>query len=88
MGMRKVALHELSQDVRSFLAQVATGEGILVEDETGRARYGVIPYHETPPRQQAAALKRLERLQKKVGTMMRRTGKTEEEFDRLVQRGE
>lgn len=88
MDMRKVALEELSEDVRSFLARVRKGEGLLVEDKTGRARYGVIPYEEPPPRGQAAALKRLQRLQKKVSQIMERTGKTEEEFDRLLQAGE
>jgi hypothetical protein len=56
----------------------------MVEDETGRAWAGVVPYDEAPMREQQAALKRLGRLQKKVGKMMNETGKTEEEFDRLL----
>jgi len=37
MGIRKVALRELSKDVRSFLTQAQNGEGIVVEDETGNS---------------------------------------------------
>ena len=43
MGIRKVALRELSKDVRTFLTQMQNGERIVVEDETGRARYGITP---------------------------------------------
>lgn len=88
MDMQKVALEDLSADIRSFLAKVRKGNGIFVEDETGRVRYGVMSYEEATPCEQAAAGKRLQRLQKKVGKMMARTGKTEEEFDRLVQNAE
>lgn len=84
--MEKVRLTSLSEAVRSFLAGVKKGQGLIVEDEQGRARYGVIPYEEATPRQRAAAQKRLQRLQNKVGRMMKRTGKTEEEFDRLLQK--
>lgn len=84
-AMRKVALEELSRDVRSFLAQVRKGKGILVEDGTGRARYGVIPYVAAAPAEKKKAWKDIERIQRKVGRMMRKTGKTEVEFDRLLQ---
>jgi hypothetical protein len=53
--MRKIALHELSQEVQSFLAQVQPGQGIVVEDETGRAQYGIIPYVEASPEERAVA---------------------------------
>lgn len=86
MRMEKVRITSLSAAVRSFLARVRDGTGVLVEDEQGRARYGVIPYNEATPRQRAAAQERLKRLQSKVGRMMKQTGKTEEEFDRLVQK--
>jgi hypothetical protein len=85
MSMRRVAINDLPEDVRSFLSQVREGEGIMVEDETGRAWAGVVPYDEAPVADQEAALKRLEGLQKKVGKMMKETGRTEEEFDRLLQ---
>ena len=85
MTMRKVTITKLSKPVQSFLSSVRKGKGILVEDATGRAKYGIIPYEEAPKAAQKAALKRLERLQKKVGRMMKRTGKTEAEFDRILQ---
>lgn len=84
--MRKIAITELSLPVRSFLTEVRKGNGVVIEDESGRGLVGVIPYAEASPREQAAALRRLERIQKKVGKMMRRTGKTEDQFDRIVQK--
>ena len=85
MAMRKVTLTELSRPVRSFLSQVRKGKSLMVEDEQGRARYGVVLYEEAPKRQQDAALRGLARLQAKVGKTMKRRGRTEADFDRLLQ---
>lgn len=82
--MRRIALAELSNPVRSFLSS-AGADGIMVEDEQGRVRYGVILYGEATRRQQAAALRRLARLQGKVGKTMKKRGRTEADFDRLLQ---
>ena len=49
MEMQRIAINQLSEPVREFLAQVQDGQGIVVEDETGRAQYGVIPYVEAAP---------------------------------------
>lgn len=86
--MREVTFKQLSHDVQTFLSQIEPGEGIMVKGEDGRARYGVIPYTESPHREQAAAVKRLNRLQNKVGKTMKQAGKTEDEFDSLLQAGE
>ena len=86
MAIRKITISTLSPPVRSFLKQVRKGNGAVIEDEQGRGLLGVIPYEEASPREQAAALNRLKRIQSKVGKMMKRTGKTEEEFDRIVQK--
>lgn len=85
MLMEKIDINTLSPPVRSFLKQVRKRNGAVIEDEQGRGLLGVIPYDEASPREQAAAIKRLKRIRSKVAKMMKRTGKTEEEFDRIVQ---
>ena len=84
MGIRKVALRELSKDVRSFLTQAQNGEGIVVEDEMGRARYGIIPYTEATAQERKEAWKRIKRLQRKVGKAMKAQRITEEDVERLL----
>lgn len=86
MNMRKINMEELSPSVRSFLAQVRKGNGILVEDRQGRARVGIMPYEEATLKAQAAAVKRVARIQKKVAKTMKARGRTEADFDRLLQR--
>ena len=81
--MEVIPLDQLSKPVQAFLAKVRGGPGVVIEDDQGRGLCGVIPYFEASPRVQRAALKRLERLQKKVAVVMKKRGKTEEEFDRL-----
>ena len=85
MSVQKVTLKDLSAPVRSFLAQAKKRNGVLVEDSRGRALYGVIRYQEATPKNQAAALKRLTQLQRKVGAIMKRHGRTEADLDRLLQ---
>ncbi len=86
MPMQKITISTLSPPIRSFLKQVRKGNGAVIEDEQGRGLMGVIPYEEPSAHEQAAALNRLKRIQRKVGKMMKRTGKTEEQFDRIVQK--
>lgn len=85
MTTRTVKLAELDEQVRSFLKQVGTGGGLIVEDETGRLRFGVIPYDEASPAEQREAWERIERLQSKVSRALQEKGLTEEEADRLLQ---
>lgn len=85
--MRNVTVAKLSKPVRAFLARARKGRGLIVEDTKGRGWVGVIPYDESPRRTQEAALKRLALIQKKVGRTMRAQGKTEADFDRLLQDG-
>ncbi len=84
MVMRKMLLNELNPAVRSFLEKVRRN-GVVIEDSKGRVKYGIVQYAEASRKQQEAALKRLGRIQNKVGKMMARTGKTEDELDRLLQ---
>jgi hypothetical protein len=84
MPMRTVAMSELAKPVRSFLSRVRKGNGILVHDDDGRPWCGVIPYDEVPSKEQAAALSRVARIQRKVGRTMAKKGRTEAQFDRLL----
>lgn len=45
MGLRKVKITELNESVQSFLNEIRSGGGVIVEDESGRPRYGVSLYH-------------------------------------------
>jgi hypothetical protein len=83
--MKTISLHTLSPDVRSFLAQSERVDSLVVEDEAGRARYGVIPYIEHPAAEQEAALRDLETIQRQVGKTMKKHGRTEDDFDHLLQ---
>jgi isopentenyl diphosphate isomerase/L-lactate dehydrogenase-like FMN-dependent dehydrogenase len=82
MGMRKVTLRELSSDVQKFLAQAKNGEGLMVEDENGRARYGVIPFVEATAEEKGRAWKELQKLQRQVGKAMTEQGVTDEDVER------
>ena len=81
--MDKVRIEQLNESVRSFFAGI--GDGLLVEDEAGRACYGVIPYDEAAPDEEQAAWQRLGQLQDKVEKTMQRKGIKEEDVDQLLQ---
>ena len=84
MAVQKVALEELSEPVRAFLARASAGQGILVEDEAGRVRYGVVQYIEASPEEQRAAWDRLQRLQGKTRQAIEGQGRTVDEVERLI----
>ena len=84
MGMQKVALEELSQPVREFLSRVKAGQGILVEDEAGQTRYGVIEYIKASPAEQQEAWGRIRQLQRKTKQTIEEQGGTVEEIERLI----
>jgi hypothetical protein len=84
MSMRKVGIKELSQDVQSFISQVRPGEGIVVEDETGRALVGITPYIEATNDDRAAGWKLLEGLQEKTSQAMKEQGVTEADVVKLL----
>ena len=85
MGMRKVSISKLSKPVQAFLSQVQQGEGLLVEDETGRAQYGVILYTEATEEERLEAWTDIEKIRKKVRKQMEERGSTEDELDRILQ---
>lgn len=86
--MQKITLDQLSEPVRMFLSQVPKTGGVIVEDERGQARFGVIPYPDDSAAEQAAARIRLAELQQRVGERLLAQGKSEEELDRILQHDE
>jgi len=84
MNMQRIAISELSEQVRLFLAQVRAGEGIVIEDESGRSQYGIIPYSEATTSERAYAWKKLEVLQQKVGQAMTQAGVTEADIEKAL----
>ena len=84
--MRKnVNLKELSEPIQSFLTQVKDGDAVLVSDETGQIQYSVVRLTRASKAERKQAWRSLGKIQDKVGKMMKKTGKTEEEFDQLLQ---
>jgi hypothetical protein len=84
MGMQKVPLNQLSGPVQEFLARVRVGQGIVVEDEAGRARYGVVEYVEASPAEQKVAWERLQQLQQQTKQAIEEQGATVDEVERLI----
>jgi hypothetical protein len=84
MAVRKVPIKKLSNDVQSFLSQVRPGQGLVVEDENGRAKYGVIPFEGPTAAEQAKAWKELRQLQKEARQAMAAQGITEDDVMRVV----
>jgi len=82
--MQTVRLNDLSDPVRDFLAPAGKGEVIVVEDDSGRAAYSVVPVLRAPSEQRLRAWNDIQRLQERVGESMRRRGVTEDDIDRLL----
>ena len=84
--MRKnVNIKELSQPIQSFLTDVKDGDAVLVADDTGQIQYSVVRFAQASKAERDKAWRYIEEIQTDVGQMMKRTGKTEEELDRLLQ---
>jgi len=85
MSMRRIKFKELNPAVSLFLSDaLRPGEGIVVEDDAGRAFCGIVPYVEATAEEREAAWKRLERLQEKVSQSMQEQGVTEADVDRIL----
>jgi len=80
--MQKVRLNDLSDPVRSFLAPAGKGEVIIVEDDSGRAAYSVVPIVRASAEIRQRAWNDILRLQQQVGESMKRHGITEDDIDR------
>lgn len=92
MCMEKVRLTKLSEPVRSFLARVKKGKGLLVEDEKGREVARVLPvterdtdaYVDATPAEREEAWQDIRKLQRKVGKSLKAQGVTEEDVVREI----
>jgi len=84
MSTRQITLSELSEPVRAFLSQVNDGLGMVISDEAGRIRYGVIAYNEPPREVREKALENLRRLQEHTAKAMSEQGVTEDDLDELL----
>jgi len=84
MGMEKVAFRQLSEPVQAFPARVRVGQGIVVEDEAGRARYAVVEYVEASPAAQEEAWQKLRQLQQKTKQAIEEQGGAVDEVERLI----
>jgi len=83
--MKKIRLNDLSEVVRSFFAQASGEGGVMIEDDAGCARYGVVPYREASVEEKRQADEALRRLREHTGQAMRDQGVTEEDIDRALQ---
>jgi len=84
MDMQKIAIEQLSEQVRAFLSQVRNGRGLVIEDEAGRAQYGVIPFVEATPEERSQAWEKIQQLQQKIGQKLADQGVTEEDLIRAA----
>lgn len=84
MDMQRVTISQLSEPIRLFLAQVRQGQGIVVEDESGQAKYGIIPYTDASADDKAAAWKSVQRVQKKAAKGLKASGVSEAEVERAI----
>ena len=78
--MIKIRLDELSEPFRQQLASIGDAESIVIEDENGQPRYGVIPYRRPTAEQKRRAWERLRKLQDKVAASMKEQGVTEDDL--------
>ncbi len=90
MRMIKVQLKTLSEPVRSFLARVQAGQGLVVQDDQGRTVARVLPANETEaaivatPEEREQAWKRIQKIQRKASKSMEKQGVTEDDLVREV----
>lgn len=82
---KRIRENEMSEAVRAFLKEAFEGGGVVIEDESGRTRGGVVPFVEASEEERERAWQWIEQLQGRVGESMRRQGVTEEDVDRVLQ---
>jgi hypothetical protein len=84
--MIKIRLEELSPALRHQLETIGDDESMVIEDETGQARYGVIPYRRPTSDQKQRAWDKLRQLQTKVAASMQEQGVTEDDLIQELQK--
>ena len=86
MSVQRVEFDTLSPEVRSFLAQAAEGNGVLVEDRRTQERYCVVKFREPTPEEQRAALQRMSEIGAAVeGTLDQRRMSVQDAENELQQ---
>ena len=86
--MQRIAINELSEPIRVFLANAGPQQGIVVEDEQGRTQYRIIPFTEGTAADKAAAFEELQRVQNSLGAAMKAAGVTDEDIERAALEGD
>ena len=82
--MQRIRFNELSDAVQAFLRRVLDGGGVVLEDENGRTRGGVIPYRDPSPVEERRADVALQQLWKTTEKAMSEQGITEADIDRVL----
>ncbi len=82
--MKKIPLNELSEAAQQLLAEGTEDEPVIIENDNGTVRYGVIPYRKPTDQQKQRAWVTLRRLQKKAAASMKKHGVTEDDVMREI----
>ena len=82
--MKSIRLNDLSESARQVLAGAGDQESVVIEDENGQARYGVIPYRKPTEQQKKRAWEKLTELQQKAAAAMQQHGVTEDDLMRVL----
>jgi hypothetical protein len=80
--MKKIRLQDLGGAAQQVLADAGQDESVVIEDEKGQPRYGVIPFRNPTDQQKQQAWDKLRHLQQKVGASMREQRVTEDDLIR------
>jgi hypothetical protein len=81
--MKKVQLNDLGEPFQKAVAEAA-GEPIIVEDEQGQARYGVVAYRKPSGQQRQQAREKLTEYQRRAEASMKYHGVTEDDVMRVI----
>ncbi len=81
--MKKVRLNDLGEPFRKAVAE-AGGEPIIIEDDDGQARFGVVPYRKPSDQQKQLAWEKLKEYQRRAEASMKKHGVTEDDVMRVI----
>ena len=81
--MKKVRLDDLGEPFRKAVEE-AGGEPIVIEDDDGEARFGVVPYRKPSDQQKQAAWEKLKEYQRRAAASMKEHGVTEDDVMRVI----
>ena len=81
--MKKVRLNDLGEPFQKAVTEAA-GEPIVIEDDQGEARYGVVAYRKPTDEQKQRAWKKLKEYQRKAEASMKKHGVTEDDVMQVI----